>query len=423
MRSKWMKLTLGATLLLITALTYTFSANITTNSGLRTEFGQGVELAVACDSNISATLTSKLDSSTGNYVIDSLTLSDLSTQLHDRTVKAYLLAADGSILNSPISFSVAGDGLTYTSTRSHVDSLDAFTTGNGPKAEMGSSSITFNGLLSEEPSKIRASDFKRVNLETSGFGNCSVPSNIRAVEVYIDAPLVQGSYIAESYTAASLTDDYNAAATDNQNCLSSYNTGSYSFTSCQIILPTHNGGTYGYIYGGALKSPSDSNFSSPTSSGTKTNSAAVYNVGQGTTITPTSRKNYVGFWWSAGSLNNYVKFYRGTSTTPVVTITGDDVYNFIPNNTTPTLRAIDSTTVYAGHDYYGHPIDRAHQDINEPFVFIHFFAVNGFNFDKVLIGTTGNGFEYDNFTVANLSTSQLVPKRNLVLVGTYNYTG
>jgi hypothetical protein len=419
MRSKWMKLSLGATLLLMTALTYTFSANITTNAGVRTEFGQGIGLAVACDSFISASLTSKIDPATGNYVIDGLTLSDLSTRLHDRTVKAYLLGADGSVLNNPLSFSVASDGLTYTTTsRSHVDSLDAFTAGKGPIAEMGSSSITFNGLFTEESTKILASDFKKVNLETSGFGNCSVPSSIRAVEVYIDAPLVQGSYIAESYTAASLTDDYNATATDNQNCLSSYNTGSYSFTSCKIILPTHNGGLYGYIYGGALTSSS-----TPTSTGSKTNSAAVYNVGQGTTITPSSRKNYVGFWWSAGSLNNYVKFYRGSSSTPVITITGDDVYRFIPDSTTATLRAIDSTTVYAGHNYYGHPINRAGQDPTEPVVFIHFFAVNGFNFDKVLIGTTGNGFEYDNFTVANLSTTQLAPKRTLVLVGSYSYTG
>jgi hypothetical protein len=47
-----------------------------------------------------------------------------------------------------LSFSVGSDGLTYTSTRAHVDVLDAFTAGLGPNAEFGSSQITFGSISS-----------------------------------------------------------------------------------------------------------------------------------------------------------------------------------------------------------------------------------------------------------------------------------
>jgi hypothetical protein len=408
-----MKISLGVTLLLICALTYTFSANFNINSGIRTEFGQGVELAVACDSTISATITSKIDSTTGNYVIDGLTLGDLSTQLHDRTIKANLLRADGSVLNNPISFSVASDGLTYTSSRSHVDSLDAFTAGKGTLAEMGSSSITFNGLFSEESTKILASDFKRVNLETSGFGNCSVPANNGAVTLYIDAPYVQGSYISEDYPSASSTDTYNSVTVDNSQCPSNGNVGTYSGGNCFVILSTH---ANPYVFGGAI-----STSSSPQTGGGNTNqspSAGVYNS-TGETISFSSRKNYIGFWWSAGSNGNFIKFYRGN--TLVATASGNQVYAKLPHN--QTLTAVDSSTTYNTNLYYGHPANTGSWDTTEPFVYIHAFAVNGFNFDKVVISTTGNGFEWDNLTVANLSNNQLQPKSTLVKVQDYPYTG
>jgi hypothetical protein len=415
-----MKISLGVTLLLICALTYTFSANININSGLRTEFGQGIEQTVACDSYISTSLTSKLDSSTGTYVIDSVSLSDLSLGLHDRTVKALLIGKDKSILGKPLQFSVASDGLTYTSSRSHVDTLEAFELGKGAKAETGTSTITFNNILQEESSPIQAGDFARIAVETSGTGQCTYPGNSRALELYFDAPDVQGSYIAESYTAASLTDNYNADVAWQSLCPTNGNVGTYSFTTggCEILLRTNPNNGNWYQFGGAITSSS-----TPTTGGNaslQTNSAATYTVA-GLTITFNSKKNYVGFWWSGGSIGNSVEFYRGTSL--VATITGDHVYATLPDNST-TVTALNNTTTYAKNAYRGHPINTASpRQPREPFVFLHAFAVNGFNFDKIKLIADGNGFEFDNLTVANLSGVQLTPKRTLVFDSSYNFNG
>jgi hypothetical protein len=406
---------MGFTLILLTAVlfVYTLSGQIKINSAQPIEFGQGLELTVACDTSITASLGTTMDSSTGTYYISSVTLGDLSTQLHDRTVKVYLIGNDGSILNSKLQFSVGSDGLTYTSSRSHVDVLDAYTAGNGPNAEMGSSSITFNNLLNEESTKIPAGSFQRVNLETSGYGKCSVPANNGAITLYIDAPYVQGSYIAEQYPSASATDTYDSVQTDNSQCPANGSVGTYSGGNCYVILKTH---ANPYVYGGAISTDSLAH-----TGGGQTNqspSAGIYNS-TGETISFSSRKNYIGFWWSAGSTGNIIKFYRGS--TLVATATGDQVYNALPRNGTKT--AIDNTTTYSTNNYYGHPANTGSWDTTEPFVYIHGFANNGFNFDKVVISTTGNGFEYDNLTVANLSNNQLTPKSSLVFIQTYNYTG
>lgn len=408
-----LKIAAGTTLIVAVLVSGIFAPNIRINSNNKVEFGQGIQNVVACDKNIGFSVTSKMNLSTGEYFIDSLTLSDLSVQLHDRTLKISFIATDGSVLGTPFTFSVGSNGLTYTSTRLHTDDLDAFSPGGGSLQEMGSSSIKFYNLLNEESPQIPASLFSRINLESSGYGECSVPQNTGAVKVYIDAPNVQGSYISESYTASSLTDTFNSVTVDNSNCPTSGQTGTYSYTGsdCLVLLGTHNSN---YIYGGALTTSSTA-----TTTGTKSPSAGVY-TSAGTTITFNSRKNYIGFWWSAGSTGNSVKFYRGS--TLVSTITGDDVYNLIPKNSA-TLTAIDSSTTYTKSNYYGHPKNQANEDAGEPFVYIHAFAINGFNFDKILITTTGNGFEFDNLTVANLSTSQLDPKKTLVFVKGYTYTG
>ena len=412
-QKQFFRLSIISVLLVGIVGTLTFAANINIGSQGKTEFGQGILQAVACDTTISVNLTSKMDPSTGIYYVDTVSLSDLSTQLHDRTITVVLVGSDGSALNSTLSFDVASDGLTYTSTRAHLDYLDAFSVGAGPKAEKGSSKIIFTGMLTEEPTPIPANSVRRVALQTSGSGTCSVPSNIKAVQLYIDAPYVQGSYIPELYPSTSLLDTFNSGTTDNGNCSAiTENTGSYS-GDCQIILKTH---ANPYYYGGAITSSS-----TPTTGGGQTNqspSAAVY-TSNGLTVTFGTFKNYIGFWWSAGSTGNSVKFYRGSSL--VATMTGDDVYNLIPK-TSAQLTALDGTTKYTKSNYYGHPANIT-WDSGEPFVYFHAFAVNGFSFDKVVLTTTGNGFEYDNFTVANLGGTQLTPKNTLVFVNSYTYSG
>jgi hypothetical protein len=415
-----LKVALGSVLLVGSLVAFSFSGNLGINPGVRTEFGIGVEQTVACDTYISTSLTSKIDSRTGTYVIDSVSLSDLSLGLRNRTVKALLIGKDKSVLGKELQFSVASDGLTYTSTRSHVDTLEAFELGKGPKAETGTSTITFNNILGEETSPIQADDFSRIAVETSGQGVCTYPRNSRALELYFDAPDVQGSYIAEDYASASLTDNYNATATWQSLCPTSGYVGTYSFTTggCEILLRTNPNNGNWYQYGGAITSSS-----TPTTGGAaslQTNSAASF-TSAGLTITFSTRKNYVGFWWSGGSTGNAVEFYRGSSL--VATITGDHVYDSLPDNST-TVTALNNTTTYTKSAYRGHPINTANpRQPREPFIFLHAFAVNGFNFDKIKLTTTGNGFEFDNLTVANLSTTQLTPKRTLVFDSSYNFNG
>lgn len=390
----------------------TYALNISLSPQNRVEFGQGVRQTVTCDKYVNIKITSGVNPTTGSFFVDQLTISDLSLQLHDRTLSIEFIDDSGATLNSSLSFSVGSDGLTFTSSRAHVDVLDAFTTGLGTEAELGANQITFTSLGTEEITPIPSNSVANITLQTTGSGSCSVPAHTKAVEVYVDAPYVQGSYIPELYSSASLTDTYNSVTTDNSACPSSGNVGTYSGGDCKVLLRTHNGS---YPYGGALTSSS-----TPTTGGSASNqspSAGVF-TSSGETISFSSRKNYVGFWWSAGSLGNSIEFYRGT--TLVATITGDDVYNAIPKNSTK-LTALNGTTQYTKSNYYGHPLSTTTMDANEPFVYFHCFAVNGFNFDKVKLKTTGNGFEYDNFTVANLGGTQLTPKQTLVFINSYEY--
>jgi len=408
-RDKFFRLSATGAILIGLVLSLTFGANINLNTQGKIEFGQGILQAVTCDTQIVVNISSQLNTSTGVYNVSSLTLSDLSTQLHDRTITVNLVGSDGSALNAPLSFDVASDGLTYTSTRAHVDNLDAFTAGSGPNAEMGSSQITFTSLLTEEPSPIPANSVKSIALQTEGSGTCSVPSNIRAINLYVDAPYVQGSYIPELYPSASLVDTFDSA-TPNTQCPSSGVIGTYSGGSCFILA---GGGTY--QYGGALTSSS-----TPTRGGPGSNQTVSAGIGGGTpaeTISFASKKNYLGFWWSAGSPGNLVEFYRGS--TLVASFNSADVSAAIPNNST-LLTALDGTTTYTKSNYYGHPLNSSF-DPTEAFIFFHCFAVNGFNFDSVKLKSSG--FEFDNLTVANLGGSQLTPKNSLVFLRGYSYSG
>ena len=420
MRVKQSKLISGLTILFlaltVTSLSTFFSIN---NSENKIEFGQGRVYTVACDTHIPTEMTTKMDTATSVHYIDSVILKDLSIRLQNRTLKVRMFDRNGVQLNRKTEFSVGSDGLTYTSEISHVDDLEAFQLGGGSNRETGTSTITFNEIRSATNTRITAGDVYTVAVETSGYGECTSPSNTRALEVYIDAPNVQGSYIVESFTAASSTDNYNSTTGHFVDCPTSTTVGSYSFgtNGCKVLQRTENNGSW-YPYGGAITSSS-----TPTTGGAatlQTASAGSY-TSNGTTITFSTRKNYLGFWWSAGSYGNVIKFYRGS--TLVATMSGDDIYTALPNNST-TLTALDTATVYTASAYRGHPINTASpRQPQEPFVYIHAFAVNGFNFDKITFSTTGDGFEWDNLTVANLSTTQLSPRRRLVLNSTYNYTG
>jgi hypothetical protein len=450
-------LAFGALAVLITG---TFATNVNVGTNGRIEFGQGSVQVVTCDTYINVTLGTLIDSNNGITYIDRVTLSDLSVQLRDRTISVQLYGSDGTKLNSNLSFSVADDGLTFTSSRSHIDTIDAFTLGAGPRQERGVNQITFNNLAT--PLRIEASKFSRVSLETSGSGTCSVPSNIPAVAVYIDAPWVQGSYIAEDFSALTITDDYNSVSSTGTNCeVYTSSVGTYSGGVCQIFTRDQDG--Y-YRFGGATTTTS-----TPTRAFSNDQSPSAF-VGSnnGENITFGRSRNYIGFWWSAGSLGNSIKFYRNG--TLFTTVTGNDVYQALPkpypDDFIPPYSSLNSTdgTQYLIPMYYGHPMNWPichsdddpydpdypyvdsfdpncitdsidpndpfdpndqnevyYADPREPFVFMHIFALNGFNFDSVNISTTGNGFEWDNLSVATLRNADLTPRGSLVKIAEYFY--
>jgi uncharacterized repeat protein (TIGR02543 family) len=87
-----------------------------------------------------------------------------------------------------------------------------------------------------------------------------------------------------------------------------------------------------------------------------------------------------------------------------------------------TLTAIDSTTTYAKSNYFGHPYNPSTMANGEPFIYIHVFTQNSIKFNKINISTGGNGFEFDNLTVGNLSGAALTPRSSLVPVASYGST-
>ena len=256
----------------------------------------------------------------------------------------------------------------------------------------------------------------------------------QAFGVYIDAPYVQGSYLSNStlYPGMTVTDNYDGTgAADNGTCPTTNvggigNVGTYSFPggagdSCRIIKNSHgNGSANSYVYGGALTT---SETATTGTSATQSDSPGIYNS-SGTTITFSQPKNYIGFWWSAGSSGNAVKVYQNNAL--VLTLTVDDVCTLVGDaschSTSGSVTALDSTTTYTKGNYFGHPRNTSGMDSNEPFTYVHIFAQNSITFTKVNFSTTGNGFEYDNLTVGNLTGSALTPKTSLVAVASYGNT-
>jgi hypothetical protein len=103
------------------------------------------------------------------------------------------------------------------------------------------------------------------------------------------------------------------------------------------------------------------------------------------TLTFKGRESYFGFWWSAGDANNSVTFYSGS--TAVMTYNEASAFSF----TTP------------GDAYYGNPNNGS--DAGEPFAYLNFNGTDGATFTSVVFsnsGTTGTGFEADNFSVGTV---------------------
>lgn len=238
------------------------------------------------------------------------------------------------------------------------------------------------------------------------------------VGMYIDAPFVQGSYATG---AGVTTEDFNSYASSGSRTtigIGSSMTGGYSMFDNNT-------------YGGAARTDSVS-----ATGGTKSKFAQVGSGGM--TISFSTPVKYVGFYWTAGNAGNVVTYRSGGQEVARMTTESLTATRFIgtypggtsscPNttyaNSTDSLTA-SSGTRYPKKDYFGHPAERTGSgregptptcpssggSFNEPFAYVHSFALNGQEFDEVTFG--GTGFELDNITV---STQDVAISTRLVAI-------
>jgi hypothetical protein len=103
------------------------------------------------------------------------------------------------------------------------------------------------------------------------------------------------------------------------------------------------------------------------------------------TLTFSRPESYFGLDWSAADANNTITFYSGTNA--ISTFNDASAFSF----TTP------------GDAYYGNPNNGG--DPGEPFAYLNFNGTDGTTFTSVVFsnnGTTGTGFEADNFSIGNV---------------------
>lgn len=246
-------------------------------------------------------------------------------------------------------------------------------------------------------------------------GNQATPafaSDPNSLNLYIDSPFVQGSYVGNSMT-------FDAATPGVDNCDDGQPSGISITGSCRIDLVQN--------HGGASNSANDT----PTIGGSGSQfPTTIANSGSPVTINLTNQSRYLGLWWSAGSTGNTMRFYNDSDL--LLTVTLQDMINLL--GTGP---ASDSAWTSRNNDnadnlitalngtknrkvwYFGNPrgyssttpTSRSTISGNEPFVYLHMFVGGNLTFNKVEL--SGNGFEFDNLAV---STAAQTPNPRLVLV-------
>ena len=262
---------------------------------------------------------------------------------------------------------------------------------------------------------------------------------IRAFDIYMDQPLVQGSYVSPDADAA--TETFNSYTP----------TGVDACTDASISVGTIEGTC------SVFDSPdygASSTGSGQSIGGTGSKMISGY-PGANYKVNFSETKKYVGFWWAAGSNGNTVNFYSrgaivasvnvnqvfsmfGTAPYEASTVgavcygqsggtasaVGDKCFgNSMDTNDASAVVTSAGGTKYLKNLYFGNPngytppsggpstIAPSSRIFNEPFVYIHAFAANGATFDAVEF--SGSGFEIDNLTVAR---DQKTPRNELVFV-------
>lgn len=234
------------------------------------------------------------------------------------------------------------------------------------------------------------------------------------VDYYISAPFVQNSHV-DLNAATTYFEDFNnfslSGSTTSANGTVSWSSPAVEQTSTADV------------YGGAT-----STSSSPVVGGSGSRYIRPARVGsepQSITVSFATAQRYLGFWWSAGSPSNEVKFLSQGQ--DVLTLTTADLRNLF--GTAPTANQVinqsnaltftDGTTTrtYPKGYYFGNPrgysTTTPTQNLNtfaynEPFTYLNVFATGTFSFDQVVF--SGGGFEFDN-----LVTSSVAQTPNLLI--------
>ena len=121
-------------------------------------------------------------------------------------------------------------------------------------------------------------------------------SDPNSLNLYIDSPFVQGSYVAT--VSNSMT--FDTSATTTSGCDDNQPVGLSITGSCRVDEVED--------YGGASNSLNDT----ATIGGVGSRFPTTVNSTDPVVINMTTQSKYLGLWWSAGSTGNTMKFYNGS---------------------------------------------------------------------------------------------------------------
>ena len=239
-----------------------------------------------------------------------------------------------------------------------------------------------------------------------------------AVSIYLDAPLVQGSFAAG--TSGTSTEDFNSFAPGA--CPATWGVGTIAGV-CNISSNLTWGG-----------SSVGANSTVPSIGGAGSKYATTANNTDSFTLTLSSPSKYVGLYWTAGSPSNTISFFDGNkkiielTTASIMELlgtapTGAPDWLNIANDPAAVIASGTAGTSYKRAYYFGNPRaytanpPTAMSSVSgvDPWTYLHLFASGSVEFDSVQF--SGGGFEFDNLAV---STSAKTPPASLAPAGFIN---
>lgn len=248
--------------------------------------------------------------------------------------------------------------------------------------------------------------------------------NAQTLSIYLDAPFIQGSYVAEAAGAGTAWASFNDPLASGD-CGYGQPAGFTVGGVCRVD-PVAD-------YGGAT---ANADVDTPTVGGSGSNYPTTVFGDDPIVISMAADSRYLGLWWSAGSESNTITFYRDDAL--LLTMTTEDIIAQLgeapadaedwtarntdaAENTITSIGQGGSSSAYRTMWYFGNPrsyesttpTSIATQSAGEPFVYLHMFVGGSLTFDRVEL--SGGGFEFDNLVVSTLAQT---PDPRLVLVST-----